>query len=274
MKIGKGPIIIPWDFTEVAENALKYAVRISNKIGKPITLLHIAKKKSEEQSLINDLKAIAKEKTEKYNKQIDADIVGGKIFTDIGKYASEKDAELVIMGTHGMKGMQKITGSWALKVITHSSVPFIVVQEPPTKSEFRRVVLPIDFKSEAKEKLNWVNYLQKFYDSQFFILKPNFTDSSFIQKTKANIAFCKNYLDHRNINYELHMAEGDKPFSQETLHCAKKVNADLILIVTTKYISMTDYMLGAHEQYIIANQESIPVMVINPSRLSKVQSFR
>jgi nucleotide-binding universal stress UspA family protein len=273
MKIGKGPIIIPWDFTEVAENALKYAVRISHKINKSITLLHIVKKKSEEHELLAKLQEIAKEKTGKYNQQIDAAVTVGKIFTDIGRYAGEVDAELVIMGTHGMKGMQKITGSWALKVITHSKAPFIVVQDPPAQSEFKRVVLPIDFKSEAKEKLNWVNYLHKIYNSQFFILKPNFTDASFIQKTKANIAFCKSYLDHREVPYELHMAEGEKSFAQETLHFSKKMNADLILIVTTKHISMTDYMLGASEQYIIANQESIPVMVINPSKLAKIKTF-
>jgi len=273
MKIGKGPIVIPWDFTGIAENALKYAVRISHKINKRIVLLHVAKREKEKEALLADLQRIAKEKQEKYDQTIDAEVVFGKIFKDIGKYAAEVDAEMIIMGTHGMKGMQKITGSWALKVITHASTPFIVVQDAPTKSEFKRVVLPIDFKSEAKEKLNWVNYLQKHYSSQFFILKPNFTDASFIQKTKANIAFCKNFLDHRNVSYELHMAEGEKSFAQETLRFAKKVNADLILIVTTKHISMTDYMLGAQEQYIIANQESIPVMVINPSKLSKISTF-
>src|SRR6056297_1636174 len=228
MKIGSGPIIVPWDFSEVADNALKTAIRVTNKVNKEIVLVHIARKSKDVSEYGDRLVEIAYRKSVKYKRTIKSLIKTGNIFTKIGQTANELDAELVIMGTHGMKGMQKITGSWALKVITHSSVPFIVVQEPPTKSEFRRVVLPIDFKSEAKEKLNWVNYLQKFYDSQFFILKPNFTDSSFIQKTKANIAFCKNYLDHRNINYELHMAEGDKPFSQETLHFAKKVNADLI----------------------------------------------
>jgi hypothetical protein len=29
------------------------------------------------------------------------------IFNTIGKYASENDARMVIMGTHGIKGMQK-----------------------------------------------------------------------------------------------------------------------------------------------------------------------
>jgi len=170
--------------------------------------------------------------------------------------------------------MQRLTGSWALRVITHSKVPFIVVQDPPTQSEFKKIVLPIDFKSESKEKLNWVSYLGDIYDSHFYILKPNFTDASFIQKTKANIAFCKNFLDRRGTPYELHMAEGKKSFEHETLKFAKKVDADLILIVTTKHISMADYVMGAHEQYIIANQESIPVMVINPTYgLSKFRSF-
>jgi nucleotide-binding universal stress UspA family protein len=39
----------------------------------------------------------------------------GSIFTAISEVVEEFDATLVIMGTHGMKGMQKFTGSWALK---------------------------------------------------------------------------------------------------------------------------------------------------------------
>ena len=47
------------------------------------------------------------------------------------------------MGTHGMKGMQKLTGSWALKVIVKSKVPFIVVQDPPADQErYHNIVFP------------------------------------------------------------------------------------------------------------------------------------
>jgi hypothetical protein len=57
----------------------------------------------------------------------------GSVYEDIGDAAAEIDADLIIMGTHGMRGMQFITGSRALRVITSSSVPFVVVQERPIK---------------------------------------------------------------------------------------------------------------------------------------------
>ncbi len=53
-------------------------------------------------------------------------------------------------------------------------------------------------------------------------------------------------------------------FAQQTIDFAQKINADLILIVTTKNITFADYMVGASEQYIIANSSKIPVCCVNP----------
>lgn len=274
MKIGTGPVIIPWDFTPEAENALKHGIRIARLIDKDIVLLHIISKKKDENRLEKELRSIAEEQAGKYEYNITGSIQYGKIFTEIGKFAHEVDAEVVIMGTHGVRGMQKITGSWALKVIVHSDVPFIVVKEPPVKPEYKKIILPVDYSIETKEKMNYVKYLDTLYNPQFIIFKPNFTDVGFIQKTKANIAFCKHFLEKKDIDYEVQIAEGKKNFAEETIDFAKKRNADLIMIVASKHLSVTDYMLGAHEQYIIGNEEGLPVMVINPRKgLGKFSSF-
>ena len=37
-------IVVPWDFTPVAENALAHAVKISRMVGNEICLLHIVDK--------------------------------------------------------------------------------------------------------------------------------------------------------------------------------------------------------------------------------------
>ena len=274
MKIGNGPVIIPWDFTPEAENALKHAVRIARQINKEIVLLHIVKKKNEAEESHNKLNTTAEEMAEKYQIKITGSIKPGKIFTAIGEYANEVDAELVVMGTHGVKGVQKITGSWALKVIVHSDVPFIVVKQPPGNSEYKKVVMPVDYKTETKEKVNYVKYLFTLYGSEFYMLKPNFTDVAFIQKTKANIAFCKHFLEKRDIRFEVHIAEGKKNFAEETIAFAKKNNADMIMIMASKNLTVTDYWIGAQEQYIIGNEEGIPVMVINPAKgLGKFVTF-
>ncbi len=55
---------------------------------------------------------------------------------------------------------------------------------------------------------------------------------------------------------------GNLPSIQLILHMA--IKADLILIVTTKSITFADYMVGAPEQYIIANSSRIPVCCVNP----------
>ena len=53
-------------------------------------------------------------------------------------------------------------------------------------------------------------------------------------------------------------------FAQQTLDFATKINADLLLIMTTKNITVADYVVGASEQFIIANSSKIPVCCVNP----------
>ena len=119
MEENKKLIIVPWDFTNVAESALAHAAKISRMIGSEICLLHIVdpgiKVKAEGEKKIL-LRHVAEENSRKYNLNIVSEIVKGSIFTSIAEFANSKDKEasLVVMGTHGMKGMQKLTGSWAL----------------------------------------------------------------------------------------------------------------------------------------------------------------
>jgi len=268
-------ILIPWDFTQVADYALLHAFKFAEKANtKKIVLIHITKSEKEDEEALEKLKPVVSENQGRNGIEIVPMARKGSIFTTIGEVASEVGAELVIMGTHGLRGMQKLTGSWALKVIVSSKVPFVVVQEPPNETDLRDIVFPIDFKRESKEKLNWVSYFYKYFSPKFHIIKPNTTDVLFIKRIKANIAFARKFMDSKGVEYEIVTAEGKKNFPNEIIEYSKSINADLILTLSTKNIGLADYMLGAHEQYIIANSFKIPVMVINPrDDLTKYEGF-
>ncbi|HOK25765.1 MAG TPA: universal stress protein [Bacteroidales bacterium] len=263
-------IVVPWDFTHVAEHALAHAVKISRMVSNQICLLHIVDPKikpAEEKAKSESLKHIAEENSKKYNVPITSHIEKGTIFKSIGAFVNDtekRDVSLVVMGTHGIKGMQKLTGSWALKVIVKSKVPFIVVQDPPRDWErYHNIVCPMDFRSENKEKIKMAIFMGKYFDSKIHIIKTTPTDKMLIKKTNINLNFAIKFLIQNNIEYEIHdLPKGD--FAQQTIDFAQKINADLILIVTTKNITFTDYMLGASEQYIIANSSKIPVICVNP----------
>jgi len=269
MEENKKLIIVPWDFTVVAESALAHAVKIGRMVGNDICLLHIVdpavkvKAEGEKRAL---LKHIAEESSKKYNVNIIAKVIKGSIFTSIAEFANDKDTEanLVVMGTHGMKGMQKLTGSWALKVIVKSKIPFIVVQEPPADQDrYHNIVFPVDFRVENKEKMGMAIFMGKYFDSKIHILKTVTTDKGLSMKVNKSLNFAVKYLIQNNVEYEIHEVPNGK-FAQQTIDFAQKTKADLILIVTTKNITFADYVLGASEQYIIANSSKIPVCCVNP----------
>jgi len=145
-----------------------------------------------------------------------------------------------------------------------SKVPFIVVQDPPADQErYHNIVFPVDFRRENKEKTQMAIYMGKYFDSKVHILVTTSTDMSLIKKTKINLNFAIRYLIQNNIDYEIHeIPRGN--FAEQTLDFAQRINADLILIMTTKNITFADYMVGASEQYIIANSSKIPVCCVNP----------
>jgi nucleotide-binding universal stress UspA family protein len=267
MEEPKKLIVVPWDFSHVAENALAHAVKISRMVNNDICLLHIVSSGITPKAYAEKtthLKRLIEENGRKYNVPIIYHISKGSIFSAIAEFANEKEANLVVMGTHGMIGMQKLTGSWALKVIVKSKIPFIVVQDPPADQErYHNIVFPVDFRGENKEKIKMAIFMGKYFDSKVHMLVSVSTDKNILRKTKTNLNFAIKYLIQNNIDYEIHDMPKGK-IAEQTIDFAQKINADLILIVTTKNITFADYLVGASEQYIIANSSRIPVCCVNP----------
>ena len=265
MTANERPIIIPWDYTEKAEYAMLHAVNISRITNSTIILVHITKKEADNAVHHTKLAAIAKQIQEKYDIPTSHIVRSGNIFSEITKVINETDAQIAIMGTHGMKGLQKITGSWALKVITGSKAPFIVVQDKPLpKTDVTKIVVPLDFKLEEREKLVWTNFIASISKCKFFICYSETGDEIIQKRTISNIKAATSYLEERGINYELHQLPGDESIAKETIKFAKQIDSGMIIIMTTKNIKFQDYVLGADEQQIIANDSKIPVMCVNP----------
>ncbi len=264
MENSERTILVPYDFTDIAMHAVEHAIDFSKGKNIAITLLNIAKKESEIKDLTDKLSEEAKKISDSLGVKPNIIVREGTIFKTINQVAEETEAMLVVMGTHGIKGLQKLTGSWALKVIVGSKIPYFVVQDSPSNTPVRKMVFPVDFKTENKEKLHWAEFISKFLNTKIYLFSTSGKDGALEPRTKANLVFCKNFLTEKGIEYELSLSEGTSSFSQETINFAKKIEANGIIIMTTRDIAFHDYVLGANEQQIIANESKIPVLVINP----------
>jgi len=270
-------IMVTWDFSAVSYHALKHAVRMAHILKNDVVLFHIVNEESEVEAARTKLDSTVEEIKNDMSEDVSYFVHYGKIFSEIAEYASkeENNVHFVVMGTHGMKGGQKLFGSWALKVVAGSAVPFIVVQDPPPeKDRYSDIVFPIDFKSENKEKLQWAIFLGKYLNSKIHLYKAPVADKNLQKKVNVNLNFAIRFLIQNNIDYEIHTAKKSNNFQKELLAFSKQIQADLILITTTKHITAVDYIFGAKEQYLISNTERIPVMCVNPkSNFAKVSQF-
>jgi len=267
-------LIVPWDFSPVTENALLYALKIGQFSDQfSIDLIHVvesgglfSKGKLTEKEANEKLKADAARIKEKHGIDVRAIVQEGSIFHTISEHAFDVEASMVIMGTHGITGVQKLTGSRALKVIAGSNVPYLVIQDAPTTERiFENVVFPLDYRVNEKERLRWAIKTAMQFNSRIHVFLPHATDSGIQKKINYNLAFAKKHFEAHNLNFEVHSAAKGGSYSAEIIKLAVDIEADLILIMTTPNLDFTDYIFGAQEQYVIANNAKIPVMCVNPA---------
>jgi nucleotide-binding universal stress UspA family protein len=260
-------ILVPTDFTKVARVALEHAVQTAKVIDGHVILLHVVEKPDE----VEGAKAKLKEeaaivRNSDANVSLEEMVRIGNIFDDIGDTATEIGAELIFMGTHGASGWQKIVGSHAMKVITHSEVPFIVVQDKGIKeSGYDDIVVPLDLHKETKQKLEIVANMAKYFNSKVHLITPEETDEYFVNQLERNLYFAKNYLGERDIEFTTKKAP-KKDFDSQIVEHANNIEADLITIMNLQKNSLMGMgLLGSHyEQQLITNKYMIPVLLVNP----------
>lgn len=262
-------ILVPTDFTSVGTCAADHASTTADIIGADVVLLHIVGKKEDLDDAKEKLATEAERLVGKGEFDVKTVARVGSIFDDISDVASEMGAELIFMGTHGMKGMQFITGSHAMKIITSSSVPFIVLQEkgPAHNDGYKNIVVPLDLTRETKQKLNIVSNMARYFGSKIHLITPNESDEFLKNQLTRNLQFAKKYLAERSVNFEAKVGETKGGgFVKELINYASDNNIDLITIMNLQENSLMGMIGGNYEQQIITNEAQIPVMCVNPLR--------
>ena len=262
----KTKLLVPTDFTNEAHSAIQHAVKLGVIVQAEVILLNVVKDKSDIPAATNKLKE--EEKWAKtVNGQIDVRSIVrvGNIFDDIGDAASELGVSLIIMGTHGASGWQKITGSYALKVITNSSVPFIVVQDQlMNDTGYDSIVVPLDLNNETKQKLEMVASIAHYFDSEVHLITPNESDEFLSNKLKANRIWAAKYLKGKNVKFTTQIVDDGDNLLEGVFKLSKKVEADLIAIMNLQKNSLMGVLGSSYQQEIIANKAKVPVLCLNP----------
>ena len=141
-------ILFPTDFSEGSDNALPYAADMAKHYGAKLCLLHVIQDIAEAtgwyvphvslDELYRDIEKNAAKEMDRYGveelrgiKDIERIVVKGRPYEKILKFAGENKADLIVIGTHGRKGLDRVIfGSTVEKVVRDAPCPVLSVRLP------------------------------------------------------------------------------------------------------------------------------------------------
>lgn len=260
--------IVPHDFTSVGDAALKYALFLAKPRKTAIKLLHIISSEDKRQNAQNKLDEIIKNLDLSVgSSEVTSKIEKGSIFEDIPKIAEDLDARIIIMGTHGAQGMQKLFGSYAMKVITNSSIPFLVVQDGINYNTLKNIVVPITIDKESLQVINIAGEIAKTFDSKIHVIAEQESDLGMNQQLKVRIALVEKQYEEKGIDATISLLNEKMSFHKAIMKYTKDNQGDMIAVAY--YSSSIFPQFEKFTQNLITNEGNVPCLVINSKLLAK-----
>jgi nucleotide-binding universal stress UspA family protein len=259
-------IIVLSDFSSTSDVAGNYACEISKTLTAPVEILHIVKDQSAEAKALEQLNNQIEKFKSKTGITATPVIRYGNIYDEIPKVTEELTGELVVMGTHGLSGLQYITGSNALKLISESDAQFIVVQDNTTHSaNIKKILVPLDLHKETKQKIKFASDLAAKFGAEVHIICPKESDEFLNNQVMRNMSYAEGYFNERGVACKTKVTEEDSSgFVKEIIKYAQYAEIDLICILNFAGERLIHVFGTDAEQKVITNEAGIPTLVINP----------
>lgn len=287
-------VLIPTDFSACADHALSHAVEVADRFGARLHILHVVNELDPDWYGITD----AQERAVKLRDQIETEArerlkelapetdhrdfettvslqLSFDVADSINEYVQEREIDLVVMGTHGRQGIDRLMlGNVANKIIRHAPCPVMTVREdvPWTEEEedvaYDDILAPIDFSDHSREALRVSKAFANQYAARLHLLfvaekrtVPTFSDTGIpgvgvVEMDPEIVANAEEGLRQLNENVggaevksAYHVRKGD--VSKDVVDFAETNGVSLIVMATRGLTGVSRFLLGSNTERIV-----------------------
>jgi len=292
-------ILYPADFSRCAGQALDHALHLARKYGAELHMLHAIVLHEDDphspshhfpdlEEIHNRLKELAeaemaaalkprKTKGVKITMQQERGMSAAETILD---YARDKDIGLIVMGTHGRRGLGHLfLGSVAEEVVRHAGCPVLTVREekkPASVHALQRILVPIDFSEHSKGALAHARELAAAYEAELQILhvieetvhpafymsgKTSIYDLRPDIRERAQKAMKKLFDETPGPKAAVQFLCADGRAHKAILEFAEKEKSDLIVIATHGLTGLQHLLLGSTAEHVVRRAQC-PVFTV------------
>jgi nucleotide-binding universal stress UspA family protein len=275
-------ILIPVDFSNTSLLAIKHGAFIAKLTRGDLFLVHVVNSHYMAQNMFvplvtfvetNNIESkaeakliqLAEEVRAEYNINVDIVVKSGNPSSEIHNIAKELDASLIVMGTHGYSPLEELViGSTALKVLTKSPCPTMVMSSEADHKGYHKILLPIDTSAHTRQKVNYTLEMAKKFSAKVYgvaLLSEGEEDE------KPAIELILHQIDKlaqaKGVIFYADVLSNVKNRATATVNYAEKIGADLTVIMTDQDAEISGFFLGPYSQQVV-HLSKIPVLAIKP----------
>lgn len=266
-------LLVPTDFSEQAENALKIAAQIAKIYDSEIFVMHsmempthlaTSSDRGELPDSLFYMKLAEKRFGELREKEylegllVHEAIGNSEIYEDIEEACKKNNISLIIMGSNGASGFKEMfVGSNTEKVVRTSEVPVLVIKKNHPVFEVQDFVFASDFSKEGQSAFKKGQAFARKIGAKIHLLLVN-TPANFKTSTQA-YALMNDFIEEMDIeNFTLNI-HNDTSVEKGILNFARHINAQLIGMGTHGRKGISHFFNGSISEDLV-NHANMPII--------------
>lgn len=267
-------ILVPTDFSNEAENALKVAAQLAEKHNSELILLHMldlplvqlnaGSAPADLPEAVYFMKLAHKQfedlmaKPYLENITVTETVDFHDINTGILEVSKQHDIDLIVMGSHGATGLKEMfIGSNAEKLVRTSDIPVLVIKNEHKKFNVEEFVFASDFENDNHETYKQAVKLAEAFDAKIHLLMVN-TVANFRTTASAKVKIQEFIAGTNFTNYSTNIYN-DETVEKGILNFSHIIDADLIGISTHGRQGIAHFVNGSLSEDIV-NHANRPVI--------------
>jgi nucleotide-binding universal stress UspA family protein len=293
-------ILLPTDFSDFSNQAMEQALAWAAHFGAELHLLHVVTVHNydpfnpdmgfPEVNIAGSLQQTAERQMEQIatmsrdeGPEVTQEIrTGFSPWNEIVTVAAEQNTDLIIMATHGRRGLEKLfLGSTAEKVLEHTPCPVLLLRPDQQgamgkPSEIESIILPSDFSEAAGDAAplafelaqSCLSRLTLFHCVEQEVPPPYYAAgiTSIFELNDEVLSVARQHLAKLipdsladKLDHDFVIREGRS--AHELVQFARESGADLIVMATHGYTGLEQVLLGSTTDRVVRNA-ACPVLVV------------
>lgn len=257
-------ILVPFDFSKAAANALKYAIKFADNDSKiNIYLLHILSGDSIKEEVVSKLNEITSAYNKPMSPKVESIVRDGDLAKTIINIKKELEADLVIMGTSGAPNSEEDDlATRTSKFVQQADLPVLVIPEKTTNFKIKNIILTV-----GKEKivdtspLNLLLDVSRKFNAQVQLLtvQKNEKDLGYSQEDESNENILEYYLE---MFYSHHSFAENSDIEKGIREHIKKHKMDMLAVMPRTHSKNGKSSEGRLTK-ILTLRSDIPLLVLD-----------